>query len=261
MPSLIVCSIARSLATGSAPGCARQIGHVRVFSAAPYSSAQRQNILVRVFRCACTSRPTTVSQPLLDIAELLLGLAHGRLDVELDLDHCKPVLERALRLDQPELALARLELELHVADEHGARAVEHARLRAEHALHGRDEIRGGILEAHRHRSGMGTGSKPIACSSACPIRNSVFSENCGPISCTPTGRSSERPQGTLRPGRPAMQDGIVSRSLRYIASGFSARAPSLKATLGDVGEMSTSNRSKASACSRASTVRTFCAWP
>ena len=34
-----------------------------------------------------------------------------------------------LRLDQPELALAGLELELHVADEHRARAVEHARLR------------------------------------------------------------------------------------------------------------------------------------
>jgi hypothetical protein len=36
------------------------------------------------------------------------------------LDHAEPVLERAVRLDQPELALPRLELELHVADEERA---------------------------------------------------------------------------------------------------------------------------------------------
>src|SRR2546430_13084488 len=55
--------------------------------------------------------------------------------------HAEPVLEHALPLDQPQLALARLELQLHVADEHRARAVEHARLRAEDALHRGDEVR------------------------------------------------------------------------------------------------------------------------
>jgi hypothetical protein len=63
------------------------------------------------------------------------------------------------------------------------------------------------------------------------------------------------------PGRPAMQDGIVSRSERYIASGSAALAPSSNATVGDVGETSTSNRSNADACSRAISVRTLCAWP
>ena len=42
-----------------------------------------------------------------------------------------------------------------------------------------------------------------------------------------------------------MHDGIVSRSLRYIASGFSVRAPSVNATVGDVGETRTSKRSNA----------------
>ncbi len=58
-----------------------------------------------------------------------------------------------------------------------------------------------------------------------------------------------------------MQDGIVSRSDRYIASGFAAFSPTLNATVGEVGETSTSKRSKAAACSRAITVRTFWAWP
>ena len=58
-----------------------------------------------------------------------------------------------------------------------------------------------------------------------------------------------------------MLDGIVSRSAAYIASGFSVRAPSSKATVGEVGLTSTSKRSKAAACSSRITVRTFCAWP
>src|SRR3954467_3086526 len=114
-PSVSVCSIAFRFGTGSAPGCARQTGHVRVFSVAPYSSSQRQNIFVRVFRCACTSRPMTASHSPLDI-ESLLRLAHRFLDAVLALDHADAVLEHALRLDQPQLALAGLELELHVAD-------------------------------------------------------------------------------------------------------------------------------------------------
>ena len=38
-------------------------------------------------------------------------------------------------------------------------------------------------------------------------------------------------------------------------------APSSNATVGEVGLTSTSKRSNAAACSRAITVRTFCAWP
>src|SRR5439155_3118268 len=129
---MIVSSMALPFATGSAPGCARHTGHVRVFSGAPYSSLQRQNIFVSVFRCACTSRPMTGSQSVSLAIELVPRFAHGRLDVLVHLDHRDAMLEHAVRLDQPELALARLELELEVADEHRPRAVEHARLGAEH---------------------------------------------------------------------------------------------------------------------------------
>jgi len=82
-----------------------------------------------------------------------------------------------------------------------------------------------------------------------------------PISCRPTGRPSERPHGIESPGRPARFDGIVSRSAAYIASGFAVRAPSSKATVGDVGLTSRSNCSKAAACSSRTIVRTLCACP
>ena len=62
-------------------------------------------------------------------------------------------------------------------------------------------------------------------------------------------------------GRPAMFDGIVSTSVRYIASGSCAFAPSGKAVVAHVGETSTSKRSKSASCSRLITVRTFCAVP
>src|SRR5881275_3644146 len=61
-PSLIVHSTALRFGTGSAPGCARQTGHVRVFGSAKYSTGQRQNIFVRVFRWTWISSPTTGSQ-------------------------------------------------------------------------------------------------------------------------------------------------------------------------------------------------------
>src|SRR4029077_18603650 len=113
-----------------------------------------------------TSRPTTVCQSLA-LIELLLRLAKRVLDVLVHLDHGNPMLERAVRLDQPELALTGLELELDVADEDGTRAVEHARVFAEDALHREHELGRRILEAVRHpRSLSGTASKPIACSSA-----------------------------------------------------------------------------------------------
>src|SRR5947207_12023432 len=113
-PSLIVHSTALRFATGSAPGCARQTGQVRVFGSAKYSSSQRQNIFVRVFRWTWISRPTTASHSVL--TETLLCLSHGGPDVGLDLDHAEAVLERAARLDQPQFPFARLERELHVAD-------------------------------------------------------------------------------------------------------------------------------------------------
>src|ERR1041385_7295664 len=123
-PSLIVHSTALRFATGSAPGCARQTGHVRVFGSAKYSSSQRQNIFVRVFRWTWISRPTTASHSAL--MDQLLRLVQRPLDVPLDLDHAEAVLERAARLDQPQLRLARFERQLHVTGKDRARAVEDA---------------------------------------------------------------------------------------------------------------------------------------
>ena len=60
---------------------------------------------------------------------------------------------------------------------------------------------------------------------------------------------------------PAMQDGIVSRSDAYIASGSAARSPIGNATVGEVAETIRSNLSKTAACSRMITVRTCCALP
>src|SRR6476659_2948328 len=100
----MVHSIARRFATGSAPGCARQTGHVRVFGAAKYSSSQRQNIFVRVFRWTWISSPTTASHSAL--IEHFLRFLERALDVALHLDHAEPVFERPTHLDHPELALA-----------------------------------------------------------------------------------------------------------------------------------------------------------
>src|ERR1044071_7593016 len=97
-PSLIVHSTALRFATGSAPGCARQTGHVRVFGSAKYSSSQRQKILVRGFRLTWISRPTTASHSAL--MEHLLRRVKGLLDASLHLDHPQPVLERTAHLDQ-----------------------------------------------------------------------------------------------------------------------------------------------------------------
>ena len=89
----------------------------------------------------------------------------------------------------------------------------------------------------------------------------MFSENCGPVSCNPTGSPSESPQGIESPGSPAMLGGMVRTSEAYIASGSCVFSPSLKATVGEVGLTIRSKRSNRAACSRAMTVRTFCAWP
>src|SRR5262245_37083153 len=234
------------------------MGHVRVFGSAKYSSSQRQNIFVRVFRWTWISRPTTASQSA-PLIEQLLRLAQRAFDVTVDVDHPEPALEGTVHLDQPQLALAGLQRQLHVVDEHRPGAVEHARPHAEHALARRHEF-GGRVRERLHRSRSGTVSKPSACSSAWPARKIVFSESWRPISCSPTGRPALNPQGMLIPGSPAMFDGNVRQSARYIASG-SAFAPNSNATVGDVGETSRSKRSKSSACSRMMIVRTRCACP
>src|SRR5438552_3564184 len=98
-------SIAARFGTGSAPGNARHTGHVFEFGGAAYSTGQRQNIFVRVFRCTWISRPMTGSH---SATEQLLRLAHGRVDRPVQLDHRDAVLELAVHLDQPQLALAPL---------------------------------------------------------------------------------------------------------------------------------------------------------
>src|SRR5438067_1071819 len=181
-PSLIVHSTALRFGTGSAPGCARHTGQVRVFGSAKYSSSQRQNIFVRVFRWTWISRPTTASH---SGTEQLLGFAQRTLDVALHVDHAEAMLERAARLDQPQLALPRLERELHVGSENSARAVENTHL-AEDAPAREHELGCGI-DDRLHLSRSGTVSNPSARSSACPTRKSAFSDSCGPTSWRPTG--------------------------------------------------------------------------
>src|SRR5437588_9298420 len=100
-PSFTVHSIARSFGTGSAPGCARQTGQVRVFGSPPKPDSQRQNIFVRVFSCTWISRPMTGSHSGIDE---LLRLEQRHLDVAPHVEHRKPFLERAVHADHAELA-------------------------------------------------------------------------------------------------------------------------------------------------------------
>src|SRR5919201_602505 len=99
-PSLIVHSIARSFGTGSAPGCARQTGHVRVFGSPPKTFAQRQNIFVRVFSWTWISSPMTGSHSRID--EELLCLQQRHLDVAPHFEHREVLLERAVHADHAE---------------------------------------------------------------------------------------------------------------------------------------------------------------
>src|ERR687885_11289 len=131
-PSLIVHSIARSFGTGSAPGCARHTGHVRVFGSPPKPASQRQNIFVRVFSWTWISRPMTGSHS--GTREELLRLQQRHLDVAAHLEHCEVLRQRTVHSDQAELVLARLQRQPHVAELDGARPVEHAWPLAEDAL-------------------------------------------------------------------------------------------------------------------------------
>src|SRR5436190_5228701 len=136
-PSLIVHSIARSFGTGSAPGCARQTGHVRVFGAPPKPDSQRQNICVRVFGWTWISRPMTGSH---SATKQLLRLQRRHLDVAAHLEDRQVLLERAVHAEDAELAFARLERQTHIADLHGARAVEQPGMHTEYTFDRQDEV-------------------------------------------------------------------------------------------------------------------------
>src|SRR5215210_6764702 len=128
----------------------------------------------------------------------LLRLEKRHLDVAAHLEDCQVLLQQAVHADETELAFAGFEREPHVVDLDRARAVQHSRWHPEHSLHCEDEV-GSSIDDSLHRSRSGTVSNPIARSSAWPARKSVFSANWAPISCSPTGRPSDRPQGIDRP--------------------------------------------------------------
>src|SRR5919109_4387020 len=100
-PSLSVHSTTSSFGTGSAPGCARQTGHVCVFGSPPKPLSQRQNIFVRVFSCTWISRPMTGSHS--GIREELLRLQERHLDVAAHLEDRQVLLQRAVHTDHAEL--------------------------------------------------------------------------------------------------------------------------------------------------------------
>src|SRR5438094_2262394 len=160
-PIWIAFSTAPWLIRGSTPGWPRQSGHVSVFGSAPNRFSQRQNIFVRVFSWTWISRPITGSH---SGTNDLPRLAKRILDRPGHLDHREPLLERVrVHPDQPELALARLERELQVADQDGARAVEHAWRLPEHPLGRGDELGRGVDDAPhaatvRRRSGTTSNS-------------------------------------------------------------------------------------------------------
>src|SRR5436305_12861685 len=106
-PSLIVHSTARSLGTGSAPGCARQTGHVCVFGSAPNPLAQRQNIFVRVLSWTWISRPMAGSHAL-GTGQELRRLQQRNLDVSAHRVDGPVLGERALHPAAAPLVLARL---------------------------------------------------------------------------------------------------------------------------------------------------------
>src|SRR5947207_14939618 len=115
-------STAPWLITGSTPGCPRQSGQVSVFGSAPNRFSQRQNIFVSVFSWTWISRPITGSHSV--TVRHLLRRAQRLLDRAADVDVAEAVLEHAFALDQPQLALTRLELQFEIAQENRARAVE-----------------------------------------------------------------------------------------------------------------------------------------
>src|SRR5919198_3343621 len=99
-PSLSVHSTAVSFGVGSAPGNARQTGHVCMFGLVPNPFSQRQNIFVRVFSWTWISRPTTGSHSAI---EELLRLQQREFDVAAHLEDREILLERPVHTDQAQL--------------------------------------------------------------------------------------------------------------------------------------------------------------
>src|SRR5215207_10300792 len=110
-PSLIAHSMAVLFATGRVPGCARQVGQVRVFSSSPQTFSQLQNIFVRVFSWTWISSPMTASHSGI---QKPLGFEQRHLDVPADFEDRQVLLECAVHADQAELALAGLQREADV---------------------------------------------------------------------------------------------------------------------------------------------------
>ena len=107
---------------------------------------------------------------------------------------------------------------------------EAVRAAAEH-LRARLQLHVDLQPDHRlpghHRSRSGTTSKPIARSSAWPARNSVFSANCGPISCKPDRQALRQ---AARDGQ-ARQPGHARRDRQQVVQVHRERVGDLRAEL------------------------------
>src|SRR5205085_16928 len=129
-----------TLFAASSSRCARTIPTSR----SPTRSPRWKYVSASFFRWRWIPRP--VAGSLLGRGELL-GLGQGLLDGAVYLDHRQALRERErVHADHPELALARLERELEVADQDGAGAVEDARLGAEDPARRDDELGSSVLD-------------------------------------------------------------------------------------------------------------------
>ena len=95
------------------------------------------------------------------------------------------------------------------------------------------------------------------CSAAAAMEKHVSSCSGPAIICRPTGKSSAKPQGTERAGRPAKDAGTVKISSKYIEIGLEC-APNVNAGPGVVGDRMASTVSRAVVISKESCWRT--AW-
>ena len=154
-----------------------------MFGPPPNPFSQRQNIFVRVFSWTWISRPMTGSHS--GMRRNSFAFEQRHLDVAAHLEDRRGT-PRARRACGSGRARARRPRATDARRRAARRASRRApRALAEDPLDGEDEVGGTVDECLLHRMRSGTVSKPIARSSACPARNNVFSENCGPISCSP----------------------------------------------------------------------------
>ncbi len=253
-------SIACRFGTGSAPGNARQTGHVfAVLGRAVLDRAAAEHLRPRL-----------------------------QVHVDLEPDHGLPAAAshrarpsprgrrpRCRRSPRPSRAAARARRASRSATARARPPRAAASASPTRTARAPSRTRGG---SPKTRSTAGTNSAarsanrlnaaaPARCRSRSPARGrGRRGRACSPRTAarSAAGRREARPtspHGIESPGRPATHDGIVSRSEAYIASGSATRSPIRNATVGEVGETSTSKRSNTSSCSRLITVRTFCAVP